>query len=339
LVLSPRRLARRDLDAADGKAGDDLLVVAVVALVLEGLPALARMASLFAAGRINAALYRVHEVLAPGLPLVALWLTTAALFALFTFRSGRCAVGELGARVTTGYVLASLLVSAIAGLIGPGLAAYVLGWIPWACAAVWFGLLLREALEPPGTSTGGLARSAGAMGWTLVALVAASAGLQALQRAQAHHPGESEAIVRRGTPAPPVDLPLLDGGQLHSGALARAEARIEGKPVVMTFWATWCGPCLAELPVLERLYRARGEHAPLVYAINIDAPGPDRDRQVREVVGRLGLTIPVALDDGRAARAYSITTIPSIARVGSDGKIEEMVDRPLDEPALHDLLR
>lgn len=327
LVVAPRRLARRDLDAQDGKAGDDLLLLSILALVLDGALSVVRAASSLAAGRSNTALRRLSEVVKPGTMIVGAWAVASIVFLLFTLREPRRAAVELGARVTASLVLASLLLAPVLGVIQPGPLRYVLQALPYAVATVMFGLLLREALErepgaPPPRTFG--------VGATLVVLLAAS-GLFLFDRALAVVAGERRPE-RAGARAPSVDLPLLDGpARLQLVAL-------RGRPVVLSFWATWCGPCLEELPVIERLQKQRRDDAPPIFAINVDEPGPDRERAVRGVVRRLGLTMPIALDDGGTAAAYSIETIPTLVRVGADGAIEHLWDRPLDEDALRDAL-
>ncbi|TME93491.1 MAG: TlpA family protein disulfide reductase [Chloroflexi bacterium] len=62
-------------------------------------------------------------------------------------------------------------------------------------------------------------------------------------------------MARIGAPAPDLSLPLLDGG-------TQDLARERGKVVLLNFWATWCIPCRAEMPELQRLADdLRGEHA------------------------------------------------------------------------------
>lgn len=66
-----------------------------------------------------------------------------------------------------------------------------------------------------------------------------------------------------------------------------------GKVVVISFWATWCGPCLQELPFLQQLYDQHGGEL-VVLAITTD--GPDTVPEVRNIVRRNRWTMPVLLD-------------------------------------------
>ncbi len=73
-----------------------------------------------------------------------------------------------------------------------------------------------------------------------------------------HHPGGKVGDKMRA-----FTLPLMDGGTLSSAKLA-------GKPYVMTFWASWCGPCRAELPALAEMYTKYKDQGFNVVAVNID---------------------------------------------------------------------
>jgi thiol-disulfide isomerase/thioredoxin len=63
-----------------------------------------------------------------------------------------------------------------------------------------------------------------------------------------------------GTVAPPFELTLIDGSKVTLDQL-------RGQVVVLNFWATWCGPCKAELPLLDKYYDLQKEHGLKVYAI------------------------------------------------------------------------
>ncbi len=357
LVVAPRLLARRDLQRRDGKAGDDLISLVALAIVVNGAAALVRAASALAAGRTNAALHQLASTVRAVLPLAIVWAVATTLLWAFTRSAGRRATGELGARVTSVVVVASLVLRWPVSLLAPSPLRYVLESLPWALGALWFGLLLREALEPlpevlpkPSTDTKpdshepivALPRRTLLAGGVLGVLLFGVAATQL----SAHTSDDSGITARKGAPAPPIDQPLLDAGQplleagqplLDAGRFTLASQ--SGHPVVLSFWATWCGPCLEELPVLEKIYRQRASDAPPVYLINLDQAGPDRDRAVRAVKARLQLTMPIVLDDGTAGRDYSINTIPSIAKVDAQGTLAVLFDRPLDEADLRDLLR
>jgi thiol-disulfide isomerase/thioredoxin len=71
------------------------------------------------------------------------------------------------------------------------------------------------------------------------------------------------ARTKVGEPAPPYAVRLLDGTAVDGAALA-------GQVVIVNRWATWCGPCLAELPELDAYYRAHAKEGLRVFAATID---------------------------------------------------------------------
>ena len=68
------------------------------------------------------------------------------------------------------------------------------------------------------------------------------------------------AAVKIGEPSPPFELTLIDGTKVRS-------ADLHGQVVVLNFWATWCGPCKAELPLLDTYYRIRKDNGLRVFAV------------------------------------------------------------------------
>jgi peroxiredoxin len=104
-----------------------------------------------------------------------------------------------------------------------------------------------------------------------------------------------------GAETPGFRLPTLDGGE-------RSLASWRGQVVVLNFWATWCPPCVAEMPSLERLHHALGPEGLAVVTVSTD----EDEAAVVAFVTRHGLTLPVLLDPGGrvAARAYRVASYP-----------------------------
>lgn len=92
------------------------------------------------------------------------------------------------------------------------------------------------------------------------------------------------AQVQVDTPAPKVDLPLVDGRLLRAGEM-------DGKVVLVLFWATWCPTCVKELPELQRFYDAyRGKGFEIV-GISLD----NEAAEVTDYFKEKGYTFPVAM--------------------------------------------
>lgn len=109
---------------------------------------------------------------------------------------------------------------------------------------------------------------------------------------------QSDSDVSVGAPLPPFALPTLDGGSLASADLAG------DVPVLINFWATWCGPCVKEIPILRDLH-ASGDVR--VVSINVDAGG---EADVRDFVRRHGIEYDVLRGDVGMVGEYGSYSIP-----------------------------
>ena len=115
-----------------------------------------------------------------------------------------------------------------------------------------------------------------------------------------------------------------------------------GKDVVlMSFWATWCRPCMAELPHLESLYQDEKEKGLTVVAIAMDEPSTVAE--VAPTAARLGLSIPVVLDtDQKAVALYNRSRdAPMTVIIDRKGKVVRASPgyNPGDEVALAEEIR
>ena len=105
---------------------------------------------------------------------------------------------------------------------------------------------------------------------------------------------------QQGAPAPNFTLPLLGGGTLSS-------ADLKGSPVVINFWASWCGPCQDEAPNMQAIaqqYASRG-----VRVVGVDYEDVDVDAQA--FVRQYGTTYPSLRDpQGSLATQFGIRGVP-----------------------------
>ena len=161
--------------------------------------------------------------------------------------------------------------------------------------------------------------------WAGRALLVALALLFALRVWQLKGKGLLHVATPRGSLAPAVEGPLLAGDRFRL-------ADQLGHPVVLVFFAPWCGPCRQELPGVERVYKQLGASPHTARIIAVDTEG-ERDTAL-ELQAKLGLTMPILLDDGRASAAYQITMIPQTVIIDRQGKVASLIRGEASEPEL-----
>jgi peroxiredoxin len=111
-----------------------------------------------------------------------------------------------------------------------------------------------------------------------------------------------------------------------------------GKVVMLNFWATWCPPCLEEMPAMERLYRRHKDAGFTLVAVSVDAD----PAKVTPFVREHGLTMPIGLDPRmELASTYGVRALPSSFLIAPDGQLAALAIGPRhwDSEAAHALVR
>jgi len=144
--------------------------------------------------------------------------------------------------------------------------------------------------------------------WIWALVVVATGSVVALAVLQ----GNRESSLA-GRPAPEIALARLDGS--GKASIPR------GKVTLVDFWATWCAPCRVSMPRLQQLWQDYRQRGVELYSIDTDDPGPDRVVQVSEFLAQNRLSIPVLLDDGSAAHAFSVAALPTLLLLDKDGRV------------------
>lgn len=107
-------------------------------------------------------------------------------------------------------------------------------------------------------------------------------------------------------------LPTLAGDSLRL-------ADLQGKVVLLNFWATWCPPCREEMPAIEALFQAYHEQGFVVLGVAGDTKGKE---VVAPFVAEQNLTFPILLDpDNRVAKQYHVNGIPTIYLLDRQGRV------------------
>lgn len=96
-------------------------------------------------------------------------------------------------------------------------------------------------------------------------------------------------------------------------------ADFRGRWVVVNFWASWCSPCLLEMPELQAFHEAHRDRAAVV-GINFETISPD---EVRTFVEHLGITFPILLSGGEPVAGFELKGLPTTFLVSPAGKLVE----------------
>jgi cytochrome c biogenesis protein CcmG, thiol:disulfide interchange protein DsbE len=127
--------------------------------------------------------------------------------------------------------------------------------------------------------------------------------------------------LRSGTEAPGFRLPALTGAEVDLASL-------RGQVVVVNFWATWCPPCVDEMPSLEKLHRALGAEGLVVLGVSVD----EDEAALKRFVTQTGVTFKVLRDPGgrTAAREYHTTGYPETFVIDRKGVLHESFIGPAE---------
>lgn len=124
---------------------------------------------------------------------------------------------------------------------------------------------------------------------------------------------ENNKTLQNGDLAPDFTAELADGS-----TFALSEQR--GKKVLLNFWATWCGPCVGEMPALERLHEEYPEELTVV-AVNCQ----ETPETVDEFIKENGYTFPIAYDEsGEISQQYPTDGIPFTLIIDEEGVIQQI---------------
>jgi peroxiredoxin len=123
--------------------------------------------------------------------------------------------------------------------------------------------------------------------------------------------GAGVAIAREGEPAPDFTLGGLSGQPVRLSDFL-------GSPVMLNFWATWCGPCKVEMPLFVHTYERNQAAGLVILAVDVQ----EAAATVQPFVNEYRMTFPVALDaDGQVATLYRVQGLPTTMFIDAEGRL------------------
>lgn len=190
-----------------------------------------------------------------------------------------------------------------------------------AVGVLWFVYLLllasaatrgTEQPQPEQQQPLPLPKRSRVAGWTVGAILA---GLLAVNLAWTFGDWDSLRPVTSGRPAPDFTLRRSTGGQVSLGDLTSRQHKV----VLLSFWASWCGPCLKEMPLLAQIEQELGQKGLTVLAINVEGSA-DKVQRVR-AASAAGRRLTMLLDDGEVAERYGVHALPHLVLVDRQGTV------------------
>lgn len=114
---------------------------------------------------------------------------------------------------------------------------------------------------------------------------------------------------------------------------------LKGKKVFINFWATWCPPCVEEMPVIQQYYEQYAK-ANNIEIISVNATDLEFDIEtISQFAADYGITFPILLDEkGEVSISYEVLTIPTSLIINEDGMIVEQIIGPVTEEMLKEKL-
>ena len=136
-----------------------------------------------------------------------------------------------------------------------------------------------------------------------------------------------------GREAPVMELGVLEGREAFDNDDLRA-----GEVALVNFWASWCPPCRAEMPSLQRAWEQVGDEGIMVMAVNVGEELED----VQRFLDQLPLDFPLPMDtDSTVTQRWPLRGLPTTFVVGPDGRLvyKAVGEREWDDPEILEQVR
>ncbi|WP_408891970.1 peroxiredoxin family protein [Paenibacillus taichungensis] len=138
--------------------------------------------------------------------------------------------------------------------------------------------------------------------------------------------------INQGNIAPDFELNSLDGKIFKL-------SDFRGQKVIVNMWATWCPPCRAEMPDMQKFYEKYADENTTVIAINMTTSEKSVDR-ISVFLDEFGITFPILLDkQNKIAEIYQVHALPTSYIIDSQGVIQQKVTGPMNYEMMEKLVK
>ena len=151
-------------------------------------------------------------------------------------------------------------------------------------------------------------------GWVVAGILGA---LLVLNGGAAVRDCQSLRPVHEGEEAPDFSIPTIAANGNLGPSFTLTETR--GDIVVLDFWATWCGPCKASMPVLNGIAQKYADRGVRVVSVNTEGTGASQ--KARNMANRLSPSLELVSDTGIASSLYKVNTIPHMLIIDRAGTV------------------
>lgn len=136
----------------------------------------------------------------------------------------------------------------------------------------------------------------------------------------------------KGKAAPDFELTTLSGEKVEL-------SDYRGKKVILNFWATWCPPCRAEMPDMQKYYEEQAERENVeILAVNLTTEDRGID-QISAFVDEFSLTFPIPMDtEGEVGKLYQAAAIPTSYMIDTEGRVQNKIVGPMTEKMMEDFI-
>lgn len=136
----------------------------------------------------------------------------------------------------------------------------------------------------------------------------------------------------KGETAPDFELTTLDGEAVRL-------SDYKGKKVILNFWATWCPPCRAEMPDMQKYYDEQAEDENVeILAVNLTTVDKGMDK-INAFVDEFSLGFPIPMDtEGKIGDLYQAASIPTSYMIDTEGRVHQKIVGPMNEEMMEEFI-